>query len=254
MTFEEILRRKDLEVAGNGYKNDGLKLDPGVRHLADVIYRMYSSNNKYAVEEFMENIRRAATRSPYTISFVSGLDNLFKECEKYNLITRMGYSITYKINVGYEGVNYFLQKGFATYAVMDAIKRKTFSPIEKMYYDVNLRDIHGKGTIHVDIMYKIGDRLYFVLVFMNKDLLNQDPNMIERVNRTLFGPVNRLRSNVSIVISPSVEVRGLIDIMRKYKDSNATAPIIVPFTDLRHIIPNSNSGNPGYGNPRFGRR
>ena len=89
---------------------------------------------------------------------------------------------------------------------------------------------------------------------MNKDLLNQDPNMIERVNRTLFGPVNRLRSNVSIVISPSVEVRGLIDIMRKYKDSNATAPIIVPFTDLRHIIPNSNSGNPGYGNPRFGRR
>ena len=68
---------------------------------------------------------------------------------------------------------------------------------------------------------------------MNKDLLSQDPNMIERVNRTLFGPVNRLRSNVSIVISPSVEVKGLIDIMRKYKDANATAPIIVSFTDLR---------------------
>ena len=88
---------------------------------------------------------------------------------------------------------------------------------------------------------------------MEKDLLNQDPKMIERVNRTLFGPVNRLRSNVSIVISPSVEVRGLIDIMRRYRAANATALIIVSFTDLRRIIPNPNSDNPGYGNPRFGR-
>ncbi len=147
MTFDEILGRKDLEVAGNGYKNDGLRLDPGVRHLADVIYKMYSSNNKYAVEEFMENMRRAATRSPYTISYVPGLDKLFKECEKYRLITRMGYSRSYEINVGYKGVNYFLQKGFATFAVMDAIKRETYSPIDKMYYDINLRDIHGKGFV-----------------------------------------------------------------------------------------------------------
>lgn len=253
MTFDEILRKKNLEVA-NGYKNDGLRLDPGVRHLADVIYKLYNSNKKYAVEEFMDNMRRVATRSPYTISYVPGLDNLFKECEKYNLITKMGYSLSYKINVEYEGVNYFLQKGFATFAVMDAIKRETYSPIEKMYYDVNLRDIRGRGNIHVDIIYKIGDRLYFVLVFMNKDLLSQDSNMIERVNRTLFGPVNRLKSNVSIVVSPSVEVKRLIDIMRKYKDANATAPIIVPFTDLKRIIPNPNSNNPGYGNPRFGRR
>ena len=134
MTFDEILRIKNLKVAGNGYKNDGLKLDPGVRHLADIIYKMYSSNNKYAVEELMENMRRAATRSPYTISYVPGLDNLFKECEKYNLITRMGYSLSF--------------------AVMDAIKRETYSPIKEMYYDVNLRDVHGKGNIHVDIMYK----------------------------------------------------------------------------------------------------
>ena len=41
--------------------------------------------------------------------------------------------------------------------------------------------------------------------------------------------------------------------MRRYRAANATALIIVSLTDLRRIIPNPNSDNPGYGNPRFGR-
>ncbi len=238
LTLYDILGRKALEVTGNGYKNNGLRLDPGQRRLADVIYRLYSSPSCSLVEECMENMRRAATRTPYTISYVPGLDNLFKECERQRLLQRKGYSLTYKINVDYEGVTDFIQKGYATFAVMDAIKSKVNARVDEMYYNVNLRDKHGNGTIHVDIMYRINETAYFVLVFMNKDLLNQDQIMVDRVNRTLFGPVNRLRSNVSIVISPSVSLNGVVGIMKNYKDSQASTPRVASFNNLNYIIPN----------------
>ncbi|MCD7810289.1 MAG: hypothetical protein LUG91_00290 [Ruminococcus sp.] len=239
LTLYDILGRKALEVAGTGYKNNGLKLDPGQRKLADVIYKLHCSDSSSIVEEFMETMRRAAIKAPYTVSYVPGLDNLFKECERQRLIQRNGYSLTYKINVDYEGVTDFIQKGYATFAVMDAIKSKVNARIDEMYYNVNLRDKHGNGNIHVDIMYRINETAYFVLVFMNKDLLNQNQIMIDRVNRTLFGPVNRLRSNVSIVISPSVNLIGVVEIMKSYKDSQAHAPRVARFNKLNFIIPNS---------------
>lgn len=237
MLIEDILKKKALIPQNEYRKNNGLRLEPGQRRLANKIYQMYQSPKYFLVEEFMEELKRCATKPPYTIDYMpGGLDSIFKECEAQNLIKRQGYSLSYKINLDYAGVIEFIQKNFATFAVIDELKSRMNQRIDEIYYDVKLKDRYTGASYHVDVMYRIGGTLYFIVIFLNKGILDQNPSMIERVNRSIFNPVNRLRTNVTVVISPFANVNGLIKILREYKNANAEMPTVVKFNNLDYLI------------------
>lgn len=237
MLIEDILKKKALIPQNEYRKNNGLRLEPGQRRLANKIYKMYQSPQYFLVEEFMEELKHCATKPPYIMTYLpGGLDSIFKECEAQNLIKRQGYSLSYKINVNYAGVIEFIQKNFATFAVIDELKSRMNQRIDEIYYDVKLKDRYTGASYHVDVMYRIGGTLYFIVIFLNKGILDQNPSMIERVNRSIFNPVNRLRTNVSVVISPSANVKGLIKILRDYKNANAEMPTVVKFNNLDYLI------------------
>lgn len=236
MLIEDILKKKALIPQNEYRKNNGLRLEPGQRRLAHKIYEMYQSPKYFGIEEFMEELKRCVTKPPYTINYIpGGLDSIFKECEAQNLIKRQGYSLTYKINVNYDQVIAFIQKNFATFAVIDELKSRMNQRIDEIYYDVKLKDRYTGASYHVDVMYRIGGTLYFIVIFLNKNILDQNAGMIERVNRSIFNPVNRLRTNVSVVISPSANINGVIKILN-YKNENAEMPMVVKFNNLNYLI------------------
>lgn len=245
MTLNGILRAKQLRIAS---ASDGNRIDQLIRNLAYYIHQQYCGRNYVGTEMFMEELRKAAAKEPHTFQYDETQKELIKRLVDCHAAERYGYSLTYRVLAKNNGVVDFLQKGFADIAVVDEIKKNVNARVDEIYYNVNLEDLNGRSPIHVDVVYRIGSVAYFVLIFMNRSMLDQTEFMVNRVNKTLITPANRLKTNVSIVISPSVQLydkggqEGVITIMRKYTKNNVSTPIVAPFNNLRAIIPNIRYG------------
>ncbi|MBQ9110479.1 MAG: hypothetical protein IJY06_03825 [Oscillospiraceae bacterium] len=122
----------------------------------------------------------------------------------------------------------FFDKGFAQIHIAQYLCRR--SPVDELYFDTTLRDVRTGDHLKVDCIYRKGGAVHFVLVCLNPNLLNMN-HLLKRLTDT----ANRLKSNVSIVVSPSVEPLLLRELMHHLTNSNVRDVKIVKYDMLQHL-------------------
>ena len=120
----------------------------------------------------------------------------------------------------------FLSKTFAQLCVVNYLRTKRFS--NEIFYDVHLDEDRG-GNDHytVDVIYRQGTALKFIVIALNPKL-DQMQQQMERIVRI----ANRLRSSVTILVSPSVDARMIAMRINAMTDSRADAVSVVTYPHL----------------------
>ena len=122
----------------------------------------------------------------------------------------------------------FITKGFAQLHLIDHIKQHKHP--DELFYDVHLGETRGApDTYVIDVMHREGSSVKFTLIALNQHL-DKMPQQIDRLVRI----ANRLRSSVTIVVSPSIDVQAFSIRFNNMIDSRTSAVSVVPFT--RHAL------------------
>ena len=120
----------------------------------------------------------------------------------------------------------FLSKGFAQLYLTSYI-RQHMCP-DEIFYDVHLgEDRGGSETYVTDVIYRQGSSVKFTVIALNPKL-DQMPQQLERLVRI----ANRLRSSVTIVVSPSINAQAFAYHINSMTDSKADMVKVVPYTRL----------------------
>ena len=120
----------------------------------------------------------------------------------------------------------FLSKEFAQLYLVNYIKQ-TMHP-DEIFYDVHLGEGRGGSETYVaDVIHRQGSSVKFTIIALNQRL-DQMPHQMERLVRI----TNRLRSSVTIVVSPSIDVQSFAVRLNNMTDSKADIVTVVPFTRL----------------------
>ena len=123
----------------------------------------------------------------------------------------------------------FLTKRFAQLHTVSFIKDH-FHP-EEIYYDVHLGEARGFDNYVVDVIYRQGSSVKFVLIALNPKL-DQMPQQMERLVRT----ANRLRSSMTVVVSPGINVRDFSIRFNNMTDSRTDIVNVIPFNHLEFLL------------------
>ena len=117
----------------------------------------------------------------------------------------------------------FLTKTFAQLCAVSYLRAKRFP--NEILYDVHLGEDRG-GTDHytVDVIYRQGTALKFIIIAINPKL-EQMPLQMERIVRL----ANRLRSSVTVLVSPTVDASALAMRINSMTDARADAVSVVRY-------------------------
>ena len=140
---------------------------------------------------------------------------------------REGYKDGYTVTVNPQAKD-FINKEFAQLYLANYIRRNI--QVDELYYNVTLKDVNTQKTYKIDLIYRTGRSVHFVLACLNPKLMDR-PELLERLKVS----ADRLRSNVSIVTSPSIEPQMLRTIMRFNTASNTRDVSVIKLDQLQHL-------------------
>ena len=140
---------------------------------------------------------------------------------------RNGYKAGYAVTVNPKARD-FINKGFAQLYTANYIRRNI--QVDELYYDVTLKDVHTQKTYKIDLIYRIGRSVHFVMICLNPKLMERQ-DLMERLKVS----ADRLRSNVSIIVSPSIEPQMLRTIMHFNIASNTRDVTVIKLDQLQHL-------------------
>ena len=118
----------------------------------------------------------------------------------------------------------FYDKEFAILHALNSISRKH---VDECYYECVLADTYGSEKYVVDIIYREGSRVTFVVTALSKNITF--PAQLDRIVKI----ANRLKS-VTVVISPSVNINELMAKLR-YMVNSGVSIKLVPFNQINLI-------------------
>lgn len=120
----------------------------------------------------------------------------------------------------------FLSKEFAQLHLVNYIKQNMHP--DEIFYDVHLgEDKGGSETYVADVIHRQGSSVKFTIIALNQRV-DQMPQQMERLVRI----ANRLRSSVTIVVSPSIDAQAFAIRLNNMTDSKADIVTVVPYTRL----------------------
>lgn len=231
-----VLGEKHLAILrdptnGTLCSKDGRRSNPNLP-LAQAI----SSN--YAISELMyTRLRQIAATEQYSGLVTASETELSSYTLANNIrsLTRAGiicksteYSSGYYIQLVPEARD-FLNKGFAQIYLSDYVKTNLHP--EEIYYDVTLTEERNLSERYkVDLIYRKDNRVSFAVIALNRKLTSM-PAQIDKLVRIS----NRLRSSLTIVVSPSVDRTALQELLRSRLNYDVKIPDIVPYTRLMYL-------------------
>lgn len=224
---KHLVFKRDM-TTGALCSKDGRKSNPNLP-LAEMISDNYGYNEPvfsrmrqiYATEQCAGLIGYSETGLSRIV-----LGNCIRMFTNAGIISRhTEYSTGFYVQLNPEARN-FVSKEFAQINVTNYIKL-AFHP-EEIYFDTTLcEDRNPAEHYTADVIYRIDSSVKFVTIALNPKLLCM-PMQIERLVRL----ANRLRSSVTIVVSPSVDITALSNTLRSRLDPSTSMPYIVPYTRL----------------------
>lgn len=228
-TVNKVLDRKQLRfdidpATGKRRSKDGRKPHPNMP-LAEAISRRYGplesvhvkirSISSTAQNSGMLNFNEFyPIRSDEILQLVISLKNA-------RVITRYTYYGTCVFIELNPIAKRFYDKEFGQLHVLNYISKKH---VDECYYDCILTDTYGSERYMVDIIYREGTKVTFVITALSQKITY--PAQLERIVRL----ANRLKS-ITLVISPSVNVNELMARLRHSVNSGVSIKL-VPFTQL----------------------
>lgn len=244
LTIADILTKKRLELTV-GQENTLLQLDRQIKMLTNTIYKFYKSpKHRAQVDAFIATLKQSIISKEYAVPYSPDLEELFSVATEVGMLSlkdnqsygfRLGSTPIYELNPAYSE---YVNRYHAIFAVILELL-VTADPIEELYFDVKLVDVNSRLMLNeeqgfkVDIMYRIGSSVYFVLILPNKNIL-VDYN---RFNRKVLIPLNRLLSHVAVVIHPNFDDSQFYNIIQNTKSQNSQMPKVAYFDNLSTIIP-----------------
>lgn len=227
VTVNEVLKMKQLAFArdnlSNRYISTNAKtnLSPNARISAELIFPNYKQ-----MEKVWMALRRIASSNECTgiiNSYECGVDQiplktLLTKLQLAGLLSSHS-SVPYgSFVVMNTHAKQFIKKDCATLYLAYKLINKRPVP-DELYYDVVLQDNFSGEPITVDAIRRCGDTVDFYLVVLNPNVGNMQ-NYVERIVNTC----NRLKKNVSLVLSPSVNAAAFRSYIAAYLKPGTTPP------------------------------
>ena len=214
VSVNEILNKKKLAIAIDNSNQtrrskDGRKIDPNTQLAREIAlnYRRY--------EPLHIRLRSLCTNTNH-----SGILNAAEltSLTFVDIVKRFTHYTVGSIFVQFrnEAVDFY-SKHFADIYICDLVRG--FKP-DEIYYDVTLIDTASTtySTLKIDVVYRKGAKVNFVVSALSGNVLNK--NQLERLTKI----ANRLKYNVTFVISPSVPcdsvryaLQGLVNVGVNFK-------------------------------------
>jgi hypothetical protein len=122
----------------------------------------------------------------------------------------------------------FLNKGFAQMYVASRIN-DMYRP-DEVYYGCRLQNDYPNmdgsyDKFAVDVMYRTGSDVHFVIIALSRNVTTA-PNQYNR----LINLVSRLKTAITIVVSPSVNIQSVVNLVRSNtRDAQFT---VIPYNNL----------------------
>ena len=120
----------------------------------------------------------------------------------------------------------FLSKEFAQLHLVNYIKQNMHP--DEIFNEVHLgEDKGGSETYVADVIHRQGSSVKFTIIALNQRV----DQMLQQMER-LVRIANRLRSSVTIVVSPSIDAHAFAIRLNNMTDSKADIVTVVPYTRL----------------------
>lgn len=236
-SISSVLSMKGLafDISAQGYKlsKNGKRPDKntplantlsynyGAREYVFQLLRKIASTTNHAGIIDFDDVRRNAGMTP------SSLTTMLNEMRDQGLLcSANAYVVGMYVTLN-PGADTFLQKTMHVLHVVSYLNSRYGNSIDEIYYDCHLTDKNTGKKYVLDVIYRIGGHVYFINTAMNQNLVNM-PNMMERLTTN----ADRIRSNYSVVVSPSVNGGMVRMLLNRLTGDKASAVTVVPYDKL----------------------
>ena len=226
VSVNEILNKKKLAIAIDNSNQtrrskDGRKIDPNTQLARELAlnYRRYEPLH-IRLRSLCTNTNHSGILNAAELTSLTFVDivNMLTFLRNAGVIERFTHYTVGSIFVQFrnEAVDFY-SKHFADIYICDLVRG--FKP-DEIYYDVTLIDTASTtySTLKIDVVYRKGAKVNFVVSALSGNVLNK--NQLERLTKI----ANRLKYNVTFVISPSVPcdsvryaLQGLVNVGVNFK-------------------------------------
>lgn len=223
----QILEKKQLRVISCF---DGKSIKPELIKAA-----RYVSGTMRGNEKFYAVLRRIAAcpNREETIQFssyadldsVRGILTNLRSLDVIEWFNKTGLNCTVKFTKDGAG---FISKDCFRIAVAEYIRYK-LSP-DELYCKVIMNNTYNTDIFTVDCIYRVKGTVYYVLINTTPDLANDAKEL-----RRIAVNINRLRSNVAVVVAPNVSVNAVKSALSKITEHKGEIKVTKVDT-LNYII------------------